>query len=170
MSMTKSAFAAAAILIATASGAISQQLSAPEGEVLLTVSGDLSVTNDGDKAVFDLEMLRAMDETTYTTKTPWTDGPQTFTGVSLKALLDELKVKGGSLSATAINDYSIEIPATDAVDGGPIIAYLQNGEEMSVRDKGPLWVIYPYDSSKEYRTEVVYSRSIWQLDRITVSD
>jgi hypothetical protein len=41
-----------------------------------------------------------------------------------------------------------------------------DGKTMSVRDKGPLWIIYPYDSSADYRTEVVYSRSIWQLDRI----
>jgi hypothetical protein len=38
---------------------------------------------------------------------------------------------------------------------------------MSVRDKGPLWVIYPYDSD-DYRSEVIYSRSIWQLDRLEV--
>ncbi len=62
----------------------------------------------------------------------------------------------------------MKIPATDWVDGGPIIAYLQNGNPMSVRDKGPLWVIYPYDDNPDYQSEVTYSRSIWQLDRITV--
>ena len=57
---------------------------------------------------------------------------------------------------------------SDAVEGGPIIAYYTNGEEMSRRDKGPLWVVYPYDSDIAYQTELVYSRSIWQLDRISV--
>ena len=41
---------------------------------------------------------------------------------------------------------------------------------MSVREKGPLWVIYPFDSDPEYQTEVIYSRSIWQLDRIVVEE
>ena len=56
----------------------------------------------------------------------------------------------------------------DAVEGGPIIAYRLNGDRMSVRDKGPLWVVYPYDSDQVYQTEVIYSRSIWQLYRIDV--
>ncbi|MDP5360810.1 MAG: oxidoreductase, partial [Paracoccaceae bacterium] len=34
--------------------------------------------------------------------------------------------------------------------------------------KGPLWVVYPYDMSADYRSEVIYYRSIWQLDRIEV--
>ena len=37
---------------------------------------------------------------------------------------------------------------------------------MSRRDKGPLWVIYPYHDNIDYRSETIYSRSIWQLDRI----
>jgi hypothetical protein len=57
---------------------------------------------------------------------------------------------------------------SDAVEGGPIVAYLMNGEEMSIRDKGPLWVIYPYDSDADFRSEVVFTRSIWQLDRLVV--
>ena len=73
-----------------------------------------------------------------------------------------------TLRATAINDYTVEIPVSDAVEGGPIIAYSVDGKPMSVRDKGPLWVIYPYDSGAQYRSEVIYSRSIWQLDRIEV--
>ena len=70
------------------------------------------------------------------------------------------------LRATAINNYAIEIPVSDAVNEGPIIAYLMDGKKMSVRDKGPLWIVYPYDANPDYRSEVVYSRSIWQLDRI----
>ena len=54
------------------------------------------------------------------------------------------------------------------VQDGPILAYLNDGEEMPVRDKGPLWVVYPYDLNASYQSEVIYSRSIWQLDRIVV--
>jgi hypothetical protein len=39
---------------------------------------------------------------------------------------------------------------------------------MTVRDKGPLWIVYPYDAKPEYRQELIYSRSIWQLDHIEV--
>ena len=48
------------------------------------------------------------------------------------------------------------------------MAFLNNGEPMSIRDKGPLWIIYPFDDNPDYQTEVIYSRSIWQLDQIHV--
>ena len=88
--------------------------------------------------------------------------------MSLSVLVDRLGLEGETLRATAINDYAIDIPLTDAVEGGPIVAYRMDGDIMSVRDKGPLWIVYPYDANADYRTEVVYSRSIWQLDRIEV--
>jgi hypothetical protein len=84
-------------------------------------------------------------------------------------LTDAIGTETGTLLATAINDYTVEIPLSDATEGGPILAMRMNGEIMSLRDKGPLWVIYPYDQNAAYRSEVTYSRSIWQLDRIEVT-
>jgi hypothetical protein len=148
--------------------ALAEDLPAPTGEILLTVSGAISAANHGDVAVFDLDMLKAVGEVTFTTTTPWTEGEQSFTGVPLVALMQTVGVTGGTLTAKAINDYAIEIPVSDAVTDGPIIAYLQNGEPMSVREKGPLWVVYPFDSTDDYQSEVIYSRSIWQLTNIDV--
>ncbi|UWR22004.1 molybdopterin-dependent oxidoreductase [Sulfitobacter sp. S190] len=135
---------------------------------LLSISGDITTSSGESTLALDMGMLRALPETTFETSTIWTDGVHTFTGVSLADLMAELGVEDGTLVATAINDYAVEIPVSDAVEGGPIIAYLMDGEEMTVRDKGPLWVIYPYDSNADYRSEVVYSRSIWQLDRLEI--
>ncbi len=145
-----------------------ETLPPPTGEVILSVTGDISVRNDGDSAVFDMDMLRGMGEVTFATTTPWTEGVQEFTGVSLHTLAERLGVASGSIKATAINDYAIDIPVTDAVEGGPILAYLQNGKPMSVRYNGPLWLVYPYDLNEAYRSEVIYSRSIWQLVRLDV--
>ena len=151
-----------------ASMAAAQEVALPTGDIVLTVTGEIDVTNAEGTLVFDYDALAALDAETFETTTIWTEGLHSFQGVSLKTLTDLLGTKEGTLLATAINDYTVEIPISDAVEGGPIIAYLMNDKEMSVRDKGPLWVIYPYDSSADYRSEVVYSRSIWQLDRIEV--
>lgn len=145
-------------------------LEAPRGADLLVVSGNLQVSNRQRAAAFDLEMLSALPKTTITTTTIWTDGPQVFIGVSLHDLLRVLEVEDGTLMATAINDYAVEIPVSDAVQGGPIIAYWRNGAPMSLRDKGPLWIVYPYDSNPVYKREQIYARSIWQLDRIIIVD
>ena len=170
MNFFRNTIAAAILVTSVFSPASAQELGTPEGDVILTVSGAISVTNSGDTAVFDLAMLEALGVTTFTTSTPWTEGEEEFTGVSLMALLAALDLEDGTLAATAINDYAVEIPVSDAVEGGPIIAYARNGEAMSVRDKGPLWVVYPYDANADYQSELIYSRSIWQLDRIVVSE
>ena len=165
---TRSALCAGAMIIFSASRIMGQEIPVPQDEVILKISGDISVTNVEDTLQFDRATLADLDDTTFQTSTIWTDGTHTFQGVLLHTLTDLLDVSSGTLLATAINDYSVEIPVSDAVPNGPMIAYRMNGETMSVRDKGPLWIIYPYDSSPDYRTAVVHARSIWQLDRIKV--
>nr|WP_264213896.1 molybdopterin-dependent oxidoreductase [Leisingera thetidis] len=119
-------------------------------------------------AHYTIEDLRALAPVTIETETIWTTGRQQFTGVPLAVLMARAGVSSGQLVAHAVNDYSVEIPVADAVEGGPIVAFERNGAEMSLRNKGPLWVVYPYDSNPAYQTEEVYSRSIWQLDRIVI--
>lgn len=140
----------------------------PKGAVILTIGGNIEVTNADGTAQFDLEMLRELGSVEFRTSTIWTDGDQVFEGVWLSTLLETLGADGVSIAATAINDYSVEIPLTDAIEGGALVAYYRNGEPMPVRDKGPLWVVYPFDDNPGYKSEVTYSRSIWQLDRMTV--
>lgn len=173
--MLRSLFQATVFAVVSGLPAVAQELAQPTGDVILVVSGNVAQVNvaqvnAGATAQLDLQMLEAFEATTIETATIWTEGVQEFTGVSLATLVKELGLTGTTLRATAINDYTVEIPMTDAVEGGAIIAYRLNGDVMSVRDKGPLWVVYPYDSDAAYRTEVVYSKSIWQLDRIEVVD
>ncbi len=130
----------------------------------------LTVEAPSGAQVFEMDDLRALPAETFETETIWTDGKQTFTGVPLSELTAALGIEAGVLEAMAINAYAVEIPVSDAIDGGPVIAYERNGAEMSVREKGPLWIVYPYDSDPRYRTEEIYSRSIWQLEKITVKD
>ncbi|MFW5881768.1 MAG: molybdopterin-dependent oxidoreductase [Roseicyclus sp.] len=143
-------------------------LDAAEGAVLLTVTGAISETNSGAAAEFDRAMLEGFDPVEIETSTIWTDGVQTFVGVELADLLDAIGAEGGTLRAVALNDYAVDIPVADAVEGGPMIAYRRNGAAMSPREKGPLWIVYPFDTRPEYQSELIYSRSIWQLDRIEV--
>ena len=44
----------------------------------------------------------------------------------------------------------------------------QIDQPMAVRDKGPLFVVYPFDSKVELRSSVYYERSIWQLKRMSI--
>jgi len=137
-----------------AGGAVVLEIHTADGESTRPVTG------------FGMDQLQALPVSVIRTETIWTDGMQEFTGVALVDLLDRLDIRDGMLEAVAVNDYLIDIPVSDAVRGGPIIAYLRNGQPMSLRDKGPLWVIYPYDSSVEYQREEIFARSVWQLTDI----
>ncbi|GGA28492.1 molybdopterin-dependent oxidoreductase [Neptunicoccus cionae] len=155
--------------ISFASAALAEApIAAPSGDVVLTVKGEIGNTNASDAAAFDLEMIHALEATEYKTETIWTEGEQVFKGVLLSTLLEALGSDGSEISAIAANDYSVSIPLNDETFEGALVAYELNGKQMSRREKGPLWIVYPYDSDEKYRSETVYSRSIWQLDRITV--
>jgi hypothetical protein len=142
----------------------------PTGEVVLTMTGPLEKTNGDGVARFDMAMLRALPVIEFATSTVWTEGVHTFTGVALRDLLDAVGATGDRIRAVALNDYAVEIPVSDDSEGGPILAYTIDGELMSVREQGPLWIVYPFDSNPAYRTETTYARSIWQLDRIAVEE
>lgn len=148
--------------------ALADDLPSPEGEVVLTISGEILNENAEGKAQFDMDMLASMPATRFRTTTLWTEGVKTFKGVALVELLDRLGVSQGTIRATALNDYSIEIPYESLRAGAPIVAYELDGAPMPRRQKGPLWIVYPYDSDEAFRQEVIYSRSIWQLDRIEI--
>jgi hypothetical protein len=60
--------------------------------------------------------------------------------------------------------------SAEALVDGALVSYLRNGAPMTLRDKGPVWLVYNYDSDPAYRTEVIYANSIWQLDRIEITD
>jgi hypothetical protein len=160
-------FAAAAFLFLGRS-ATASDLPAPSGPVILTVSGNIGHTTDGSKAVFDLAMLQSLGTVTIDTATPWTDGVQHFEGVLLRDVLKRVSAAGQTLVATAINNYMTEIPASDAQKYDAILAFRQNGQILTLRSKGPLFVIYPFDRDSDLRREEIYDRSIWQLTSIEV--
>ncbi|QYZ69230.1 molybdopterin-dependent oxidoreductase [Neotabrizicola shimadae] len=159
---------AAAIAFSLPAGA--EQLAAPAGEVVLTVSGAIGSPNVDGVLALDMAQLQSLPQQEFETTTIWTEGVTTFRGVLLKDVLSAAGATGTTLALTALNDYQIEMPAGDAGAQAPVIAYMMNGAEMSVRDKGPLWLVYPYDSNADFRTEQAYARSIWQLSRIEVID
>jgi hypothetical protein len=163
-----------AALIATVSGlghasrAVAGTLAQPQGKVILTISGRITDTNQEGAAEFDLAMLEALGLESFTTTTPWYNGPVTFEGVAMMRLLDRVGATGESVTATALNDYSTEIPIEDFRKYRVILALKRDGAYMPVKDKGPLFIVYPYDSDPELKHQRFYSRSAWQVARLIV--
>ncbi len=130
----------------------------------------LTVTLPDRQVQFSRADLEALPSTEFVTTTIWTEGPQKFEGVRMTDLLDHLDVHSGTLQLIAANDYAITIPIDTFRPDGALLAYERNDSIMSLRTKGPLWLVYPYDSSADFRSEVIYSNSIWQLDRLAIDE
>ena len=73
--------AIAAIGVLSCLPASADPLATPTGEPILTISGAVEKTNQGDTAVFDSAMLELLGMATITTTTPWYDHPVKFEGV-----------------------------------------------------------------------------------------
>lgn len=149
-------------------GAPAQALLPTTGTVVLTLSGRVMSPNDGKLANFDMAMLERLPQTSFSTRTPWYAQARRFTGPLLRDVLREAGAQGSVLRARALNDYRIDIPFEDPQRYDLIIARLLDDRPMAVRDKGPLFAIYPFDAQPELRNAIYYSRSAWQLRTIEV--
>lgn len=152
--------AAAALLV----GAPVWALEAPSGAVVLTISG---VGVQG-VAKFDMAMLAALPQHSFTTKTPWYPSARKFSGPLLRDVLAAAGAQGKLIEAIAINDYKVSIPRSDAQQWNLVLARLLDDKPMALRDKGPLFLIYPFDTDEQLHNSVFYSRSAWQLKSLLI--
>lgn len=143
-------------------------LPAPVGPVVLTVTGKISETTGPGVAEFDMAALEALPGRVTRTETPWTKGQTTFEGPLGSALLDRVGAAGTSLHVVALNDYAVDVPIEDLRKWPVILAVKKDGKPMPVRDKGPIFIIYPFDLDGSLRNEKVFSRSAWQVKSIEV--
>ena len=161
---------AAPFVIIGSKFAVAQDTVAPPvtGPVLLTVGGDIATPSEGSAAVFDQQRLDQLPQNEFRTSTIWTEGVRRFSGPTLQGLLDDVGAGSGEIMATAINNYVVDISRSLVEPTTPIIATRIDGMLFSVRRKGPLWIVFPYDSDPLFRSELVYASSVWQLSKLTV--
>lgn len=145
-----------------------EALEMPKGPVILTVRGAVANANANGAAVFDRGMLSALPGREAEIPTPWASAPTRYGGAYLDAVLKAAGATGTRLVVRALNDYSAEIPISDATQFATILADRIDGQPMSVREKGPLMVIYPFDTRPELYNERYFSRSVWQIREIEV--
>lgn len=145
----------------------------PQDEIILTVTGKIGRGNaqgatGNIEARFDRAMLERLGMTEVVTGTPWHAGKVRFEGVLLRRLLTAVAAEGDSLRAVAHNDYTANLPVEDAKRYDVILALKANGQELTLRQKGPIFVIYPYDRDSALRKDIIYYRSVWQLRSLEI--
>lgn len=143
---------------------------APSGREVLRVTGRIGEPHLPSGARFDLTALEALGLTDLVTRTAWTGAePQRFSGVPLARLVEAVGAAGGALRGVALNDYAISAPLAELLRDGAFLATRQGGQPLRIRDRGPVWMIFPWSQRPELDVDRIRERSIWQLRRIEIA-
>lgn len=89
-------------------------------------------------------------------------------GILGRDFLAYVKSKGKTISIVAHDGYTMTIPVSDLLRYDVILANRIDGNALSVRSGGPVWLIYPVSDHHELDDTIYESRSVWQIKQITV--
>lgn len=130
----------------------------------------LLITGPEGELSFSQEDILALSDQQIITETPWTDGTLTFRGAPLATVLAQAGIKQGWVKARGLNNYSVNVPVDQALAAKAFLAVHMNGELMRIKDKGPFWIIFPWDDHPELLTREIRSWSVWQLQVLSELD
>lgn len=135
---------------------------------LFTIEGHVAALDGKTSWPIDAAALAAIGEITIKTKVVSLEGEHEVKGVLMRALLDHVGSTGKNLRAVALDGYMIDIPIEDFTAYDVVLATTIDGKPLTVRDKGPAWVIYPVSAHPELNDPVYESRSAWQLKTLII--
>lgn len=140
----------------------------PKNEVILTIRGATSKSAEAGLLRFDRATFETVGMIRYTSKNRWHDKPLTYEGVLGSQLLQIIGVPKNSkfLLLRALNDYAVRIPVSDFSRWPLMFALKLDGKYMTVREKGPIWVVYPNHMYPELGRVPHVAKWIWQLKSI----
>lgn len=151
-----------------AAPATAQPLPEPTERVLLTISGNIERTNSPEGARFDFGMLQELGLVSRRIDTEWTEGGTVFEGVLTRTLLEHVGARGEWVRASAANDYSANVPLSDLTEHDTLLALSRDGKRMSLRDKGPAWILYDNRDRPPVSQNELNDRMVWQLKSLVV--
>lgn len=133
-----------------------------QAEILLTLE-----SNSGYRQVFSREELESLPQESFTTSTPWTNNIHTYQGPRLSLITDNFLQPFKSIKVYGINGYAYDIKEKELKKYPFILAMKQDGKRMALRNKGPLWVLLPFNQyPKVDSKDEMLNKFVWQVNRI----
>ncbi len=147
--------------------AAGEKISAPKGEVVLTVTGDIGTANKGNRLELDLASLEKMRRVRVEAAEPFLKRRVTFEGVLLADLLEVAGVpdSASTVSLTALDDYKVDFKVSDVRSSQMLLATKADGKHMPVDRSGPIRIVFP-DSSTLGRNPDLW---IWSVSTMKVA-
>jgi hypothetical protein len=127
---------------------------APKSDVVLTVKGNIGVTNVGDEYQFDLDMVK-QEGKDLKTNDPWLESEFTYTGLPLSRLVEMVKPGAGAttLKFVASDGYTVEVNIADCKGTDIVLAYAADGADLMPDLGGPLKLVFADGLSDTYPPE-----------------
>lgn len=127
----------------------------------------LTITSDADTLVLDRNELESFPQTSFSTVSPYLDGKVQFSGPTLARVLEAFGVSGETqITLTALNDYKVTGTLEELLSLDAIIATRRDANTMSVRNRGPFWIILPLSQRPELDEPDFHRYMVWQLSGI----
>ena len=147
--------------------AAGEKIAAPQGEVVLTVSGAIGEHNNGKLLELDLASLERMRQVKLEAAEPFLKRRVMFEGVLLSDLLAVADVPdtASTVSLTALDDYKVDFKVADVRSSQMLLATKADGKHMPVDRSGPIRIVFP-DSSSLGRNPDLW---IWSVSSMKVA-
>jgi hypothetical protein len=163
------------------------KMETPKEMVLLTVGGDIAVTNRGpfdpdtdslfsrskidfDRAfAFDRPMLLRLKQGSVTAQTPELDRSATFTGPLLKEVLATVGAARAKVRAMAVNGFEGWLSPEDIDRSDWILTLAADGKPLGLGQQGPIWLLKPL-AEGESRSEDRRGHWVWAVMYLHVGD
>jgi|GEM_PF-511170 len=141
----------------------------PQGEPILTVTGNVGTTNRDDAILMDRATIEQVGLVEYTVTDPFEEKTVRYQGVLMRDLLALWQVPDDAqiLQFVALNDYAIDIPIADSRDFPVLFALQADGVYMEPDYRGPAMLVYPVDQY-EFDPMIVQRKWIWQIKAIVI--
>lgn len=149
-------------------GVMLLQSSPAEAEIVLTVSGHSKISGLREVHEFELAELESLGMKSFITKIPSLPGEHFVSGPLVRDLMSKVDLAGSKAIAVALDNYSVEIPLSDFYSYDVILASKIDGQSLSVRERGPIWIIYPLHQNPELDDPLFDAKSIWQLNTMKI--
>lgn len=139
-------------------------------QTVLTISGHIQSPGNVREVNFTLNDLKKFPQHIYKTSNRWVNKPHQYKGPLLADILKSVHAQSPRLTLVALNDYRVNVDVSKVIKYHPILAWSDDGQTMTVRDHGPLWLMFPLDSyPEELNNTGINSYMIWQLRKIIVN-
>ncbi len=119
---------------------------------------------------FSINDLEKFPVISVRTETQWTNGVIHFQGPLMRDILASVGAVGDTILVTGLDGRSASIPREDIEKYDVIIACQVDGAYFGLRERGPLWIIYPWSTNPEIQSAVYYDRGIYHLNSLSVAN